>query len=149
MSGSVVVKLAPEKLNLKNAKQFLSEVEPLLNRHKTQLVLDLGQVRYMDAAGIEMLLHCLARAMKHGGDIKLAALTPQAAALLELTGSDRLFEIYEQTSDAVLSFSCFLPHAMKPPAVRRRPEKTAIVSLVLFSAASTNTQASEEDAHAA
>jgi hypothetical protein len=52
MSDAVVVKLAPEKLNLKNAKQFLSEVEPFLNRHRTQLVLDLCQVR-RQAGGLD------------------------------------------------------------------------------------------------
>jgi hypothetical protein len=74
----------------------------------------LSQVRQLDAAGIDMLLHCMSEVMKRDGDLKLAALSPQAAAVLELTRTDRLFEIYVTSTDAVRSFSYFLPNAMRP-----------------------------------
>ena len=60
-----------------------------------------------------MLLECMADVMKYDGDLKLAALSPQAAVVLELTRADRLFEIYDTVSDAVRSFSGFLPNAMR------------------------------------
>ena len=52
-------------------------------------------------------------AMKRDGDLKLAALSAQAAVVLELTRTDRLFEIYDNAADAVRSFSGFLPNAMR------------------------------------
>ena len=63
-----------------------------------------------------MLLHCMSEAMKRDGDLKLAAVSPQAATVLELTRADRLFEIYETSTDAVRSFTCFLPNAMRQNA---------------------------------
>ncbi len=60
-----------------------------------------------------MLLECMADVMKSDGDLKLAALSPPAAVVLELTRADRLFEIYDTVSDAVRSFSGFLPNAMR------------------------------------
>jgi hypothetical protein len=60
-----------------------------------------------------MLLQCMAEVMKRDCDLKLAAVSPQAAVVLELTRTDRFFEIYETWSDAVKSFSRFVPSAMR------------------------------------
>ena len=113
-SRPVVVKRMPDRINHRQAKLFLREVQPFLICDRPQVVFDLSQVRQLDAAGIDMLLHCMSEVMKRDGDLKLAALSPQAAAVLELTRTDRLFEIYATSTDAVRSFSYFLPNAMRP-----------------------------------
>lgn len=112
----VVVKRVPERLNMKQARAFLSEVQPMLRSDRPQMVFDCSLVKQMDAAGVEMFLFCLAEVMKRDGDLKLAALSAQAAVVLEMTRTDRLFEIYDSSSDAVLSFSRFLPANLKQPA---------------------------------
>ena len=112
-SRPVVVKHMPERINLKQAKEFLREVQPFLKSDRPQIVFDFGNVRQMDAAGVDMLLHCMGEAMKRDGDVKLASLSPHAAVILEMTRTDRLFEVYETSSDAVRSFSGFLPNAMR------------------------------------
>jgi anti-sigma B factor antagonist len=113
----VVVKRIPERLNLKQARAFCRQIQPILNSDRPQIVFDCSQVKRIDAAGVEMLLECLSHIMRRDGDIKLAALSPQMAVLLEMTRTDRLFEIYETCSDAVLSFSRFLPCAVKHPGL--------------------------------
>ncbi len=112
-SRPVVVKRVPEKLNLRQARQFQQEVRPFLSVDRPQLVFDLSAVRQLDSAGVDMLLQCMAQASKRDGDVKLASLSPQAAVVLELTRTDRLFEIYETATDAVTSFSSFLPNAVR------------------------------------
>lgn len=107
------MKRIPERLNSPAAKKFLNEVEPFLRSDRPQLVFDLSQVKQMDAAGVDMLLHCLNETMKRDGDVKLASLSPQAAVVLEMTRTERLFEIYQNSADAVRSFSSFLPNALK------------------------------------
>lgn len=109
----VVVKRMPEKLHLREARVFFREVQPLIASDRPQLVFDLSQVKMLDATGVDMLLECMAEVMKRDGDLKLAALSPPAAVVLEMTRTDRLFELYETCSDAVLSFSRFLPGAMR------------------------------------
>jgi anti-sigma B factor antagonist len=103
----------PQRLNLRAAREFLQDVQPSLDVDRPQLVFDLSQVQQLDAAGVEALLYCMSEAHKRDGDLKLAALSPQAAVMLELTRTERLFEIYETTADAVRSFSGFLPNAMR------------------------------------
>lgn len=117
-SRPVVVKRVPDHLNLKQARTFLREVQPFITSDRPQVVFDCSQIRQMDAAGVDMLLQCMAEVMKRDGDLKLASLSPQAAVVLELTRTDRLFEIYETSTDAVRSFTSFLPNALKhPPAL--------------------------------
>jgi anti-sigma B factor antagonist len=112
-SKPVIVKRMPDRLNQKQARMFLQEVQPFLNTDRPQLVFDCSQIQQMDAAGVDMLLRCMAEVMRRDGELKLAKLSPQAAVILELTRTDRLFEIYETSSDAVKSFQRFLPGAMK------------------------------------
>src|SRR5512146_1806591 len=114
-SRPVVVKRVPERLNLKQSRIFLQEVQPFLTADRPQIVFDCTQIRQMDAAGVDMLLQCMAEVTKRDGDLKLASLSPQAAVVLELTRTDRLFEIYETSADAVRSFTSFLPNALRHP----------------------------------
>jgi len=113
ISRPVVVKRMPEKMNLKQARKFQQEVQPFVNSDRPQIVFDMSQVRHIDAAGVDVLLQCMRAAVKHDGDLKLSALSPQAAVVLELTRTGRLFEIYENSTSAVKSFSSFLPNAMR------------------------------------
>ena len=113
ISRPVVVKRMPERMNLKQARKFLHEVQPFLNSDRPQLVFDMSQVRHIDAAGVDVLLHCMREAAKRDGDLKLAALSPQSAVVLELTRTGRLFEIYVNSTAAVKSFSSFLPNALR------------------------------------
>ena len=121
-SRPVVVKRMPERMTLPQARAFLREVQPFLNADRPQLVFDLSTVRQMDSAGVEMLLRCMDRAMQRDGDVKLAALSPQSAVVLELSRAARLFEIYDTSTDAARSFICFLPNTLRrnttlePPA---------------------------------
>jgi anti-sigma B factor antagonist len=113
MTRPVVVKHVPEKLGSKEARAFLREIQPLLTTDRPQIVFDLSNVRRVDAAGVEMLLDCMSEVMKRDGDLKLASLSPEAAVMLELTRTDRLFEIYQTAADAVRSFTRFMPYAMR------------------------------------
>jgi anti-anti-sigma factor len=109
----VVVKHVPEKLGAKESHVFFRDVQPLVTMDRPQIVFDLSRVRQFDAAGVEMLLECMSEVMKRDGDLKLASLSPEAAVILELTRTDRLFEIYRTAADAVRSFTRYMPHAMR------------------------------------
>jgi anti-sigma B factor antagonist len=111
----VVVKQLPEKLSVEQGRIFFREVEPFLKADRPRVVLDCSKVCHLDSAGIQVLLHCLEEAMKRNGDVKLAAIPPAAAKILELTTVDRLFEAFDNTSDAVNSFYQFPIPAFQQP----------------------------------
>jgi anti-sigma B factor antagonist len=124
-SRPVVVKRMPERMNQRGARDFLAQVQPLLNADRPQLVFDLSQVKQLDIAGVEVLLQCMRQAMKRDGDLKLAALSSPAAVVLEMTRADRLFEIYETSTDAVRSFSAFLPNTLRRPEYHSEEDRLA------------------------
>jgi anti-sigma B factor antagonist len=112
-SRPVVVKHLPERVNQRQARAFFREVQPLITVDRPQVVFDLSAVQQLDAAGVDMLLQCMSQVMKRDGDLKLAAVSAHAAVILELTRTERLFEIYNTAADAVRSFSRFIPAAMR------------------------------------
>jgi anti-sigma B factor antagonist len=128
----VVVKRMPETMNLKQARSFFKEVQPFVNSDRPQVVFDMSRVRHIDAAGVDVLLTCMKSIVRRDGDLKLAALSPQAAVVLELTRTGRLFEIYDTCSAAVKSFSSFLPNAIKHFYPHPAHEATSLVSPEAF-----------------
>ena len=101
----VVIKRVPEHLTSRQARSFWQEVQPLVTSDRPQLVFDMAPLKQLDAAGVDLLLRCMTEVMKRDGDLKLAAVSAEAAVILEITRTDRFFEIYETPSDAAVSFS--------------------------------------------
>ena len=125
-SRPVIVKRMPERVNTRTAREFMRDVQPFLTADRPQVVFDFSQVKQLDASGVEMLLHCMSEAHKRDGDLKLAALSAQASVVLELTRTERLFEIYDTSTDAARSFSGFLPNAMRQQLLHnKRPAAPA------------------------
>ena len=124
-SRPVLVKRMPAVMNLKESRAFLRELQSILRSDRPQIVFDLSQVKRLDAAGVEMLLHCMAEAMRRDGDVKLAAVSPQAMVVLEMTRTERLFEVYSTSTDAMRSFSAFLPNTVRRKDLQPQPQPLA------------------------
>jgi anti-sigma B factor antagonist len=105
ISGPIVVIQVPEALNTKEVHNFTQELRPLLESNRPRIVLDLSQVKSIDSAGIEVLLQGLEETLKRDGDLKLAALSPEAEVMLEMMRVARVFETFESCDDAVRSFN--------------------------------------------
>jgi anti-sigma B factor antagonist len=122
----VAVKQVPERLSVRQGRSFFREVESVLNTDRPRVVLDCSRVRHLDSAGIHVLLCCLEEAMKRNGDVKLASVPAGAAAILELTRVDHLFEAFDSTDEAVDSFHRFPTESFSPAHGREystlRPE---------------------------
>jgi anti-sigma B factor antagonist len=115
----VVVKQLPEQVKLGHIHGLMREIAPMFKQDRPRIVFDFSQVRQMDSAGVDMLLHCVEEASRRDGDLKLAAVCPESAIILELTRVDRLFEIFETVQDAVDSFDgSFHLHGRVEAAVR-------------------------------
>jgi anti-sigma B factor antagonist len=100
----VMVQNLPEKLTADTAERFLAEMEPMLDGKRPLVVFDFSDVRHFDGAGVAVLLRCLEEVLKRNGDLKLAAIPAPWIAVLEMAGVDRLFEMFENASDAADSF---------------------------------------------
>jgi anti-sigma B factor antagonist len=95
-SGRIV--LGDESANFRHlVKDLLTECK--------QIVLDLGEVTYIDSTGLGVLVGLLNLAQKVGGNIKLAQLKPRLIDVLGVTKLMTLFETFDRAEDAVHSFN--------------------------------------------
>lgn len=83
-------------------------METLLRIDQPHVVLDFRAVTHLDSAGVEALVHCLSAIVRRDGDLKLAALSLQAATILEVSRIGRLFEVFSTVEEAVRSFDVFV-----------------------------------------
>jgi len=95
----------PEQLHAVEARAFMQHVEPLLQADFPRIDFGCSQVRSLDGACIGMMLHCLEEAMKHDGNLKLAALSPESKAVLELLREARVLQAFASSDDAVRGFN--------------------------------------------
>jgi anti-sigma B factor antagonist len=80
------------------------EITKLLAEDKKKLVLDLGEVSYMDSAGVGELVSVYTSVKNRGGELKLAALTKKIKDLLSITQLMTIFDTYETPEEAIASF---------------------------------------------
>jgi anti-sigma B factor antagonist len=116
-SEAVIVMEVPARLNQAEAEALLGRLQPLLKRDRARIVLDYSQVRYVDSAGLEVLSRCVQEALRRNGDLKLAAVSPASRVILEFILTERLFETFETTGEAVQSFHPIPSHSIP----QRRP----------------------------
>ena len=77
----------------------------LIEEGKSQFLLNLSGVTHIDSSGLGELVSCHVSAGSRGGVIKLAHLTEQLEELLEITKLRTVFDIYDDESKALSSFT--------------------------------------------
>jgi anti-sigma B factor antagonist len=112
-----MMKQFPQDLSLRQTKKFLDEVKKEMKVERPRLVLDCSHMRQVDNSVLYLLICCLEEAIKHNGDIKLAALPPVVANKLSTTGVSRLFEIFNTPAEAMNSFNQSSLDALSPTLI--------------------------------
>ena len=80
------------------------KISELLAAGKTRIVLDLGEVDYVDSTGLGTLVISYTQVQKAGGALTLARLNRRNVELLALTRLHTVFEVFADDTDAVNSF---------------------------------------------
>ena len=100
----VTVMQLPKRLGAREGRSFLRAIEHRMNVERPCLVLDCSNISQLDNSAVHLLLCCLEEAMKRNGDVKLAGVPLMTEVVPGLTGTSRLFEIFDTTADAINSF---------------------------------------------
>ncbi len=79
-------------------------VHDLLSKGQKKILLNLGEVNYIDSSGIGELVTAFTAAKKQGGELKLLNLTKKAHDLLQITKLYTVFDVKDDEAAAVKSF---------------------------------------------
>src|SRR6185437_10656482 len=106
----------------------------LLRPGACRLVIDMSAVRYADASGLAVLVSTQRRAVLLGGGLRLAALRPEVAGVLTVTGLSRHLAAYPTVRAAVAD---------------RKPDLTVMAAAALTAPAQAEASADSGELHAA
>ena len=77
----------------------------LVQQGQKKVLLNLGEVSYVDSAGLGEIVQSYATVTKNGGSLKLVNVTKRIKDLLSITKLLTVFETFESENEAVRSFS--------------------------------------------
>ncbi len=80
-------------------------IRDLLNKGAKHILLNLGDVSYMDSSGLGELVSAYTSVKNAGGELKLLNLTKKVHDLLQITKLYTVFDVKDDEASAVASYS--------------------------------------------
>lgn len=77
----------------------------MVGKGQKKILLNLGDVTYIDSSGIGELVSGFTTVANQGGQLKLLKLTKRVKDLLQITKLYTVFEVHEDEAEAIRSFS--------------------------------------------
>ncbi|HEX5731586.1 MAG TPA: STAS domain-containing protein [Blastocatellia bacterium] len=84
--------------------QIKDRIKDLLADGQRSILLNLGDVSYMDSAGLGALISGYTTVKREGGQLKLVNLTKRIKDLLAITKLITVFDTYENENEAIESY---------------------------------------------
>jgi anti-sigma B factor antagonist len=104
--GPITVLDVSGRITLGDGNVMLREiVRDLSEKGQKAIVLNLGEVNYIDSSGVGELVKAHTTIRNQGGKLKLASLTKRVHDLLEMTRLSAVFDIQKDEASAIESFS--------------------------------------------
>ncbi len=104
--GDVAVVDVSGRITLGEGSSNLREgIRELLSKGNRKILLNLGEVSYIDSSGIGELVSGYTSVANQGGKLKLLNLTKRVRDLLQITKLYTVFEVYDDEASAVRSFA--------------------------------------------
>ena len=104
--GDVIVIDATGRITLgEGASTFRDLIRDLATKGDKKLLVNLGDVSYIDSSGIGEMVSGFTTVTNHGGQLKLLSLSKRVKDLLQITKLYTVFEVFDDEAAAVRSFS--------------------------------------------
>ena len=85
--------------------QLREAIRDIIGKGSKKILLDLGDVNYIDSSGLGELVSAFTTAKNQGATLKLLNLTKKVHDLLQLTKLYTVFDIYDDEAHAISSFT--------------------------------------------
>jgi len=111
--GGVTVLDIVGKLTIDEAAEHLKDkINSLITQGRTQVVLNLAKVPYIDSGGLGQLIASFGSVKRNGGTMKLLHVNSKNHDLLSITSLVTVFETFDSEDQAVRSFKSAAPTAL-------------------------------------
>ncbi|HTT32577.1 MAG TPA: STAS domain-containing protein [Methylomirabilota bacterium] len=84
---------------------FRESITRLLKQGRTQMLLNLKELQYLDSSGIGELARSYVSVVKQGGQMKVVGLSPKVDEVLKITQLYQVFPEFPTEEEAMQSFS--------------------------------------------
>ena len=84
--------------------QIRDAIRDLIGKGQKRILVDLGEVNYIDSSGLGELVSAYTTVKNQGASLKLLKLTRKVHDLLQLTKLYTVFDIYDDEASAIASF---------------------------------------------
>ena len=100
----VIIHAGPARLMYPSLSEFSTLVTGELAGGARKVVIDLGNVEYLDSAAIGCLMDIYRQSTAAGGTVKLAGVQKRVETMLTLTGANEFLEMHADAAAAIRSF---------------------------------------------
>jgi anti-sigma B factor antagonist len=104
VNGIVVIGLTGRLTMGEPCAAIRDEVRDEMGQGNHKILLDLGEVTYIDSAGLGELTHAYASVKNRGGELKLVKLTKRVHDLMQITKLYTVFDVHDDEKKAIASF---------------------------------------------
>jgi anti-sigma B factor antagonist len=104
--GDVTVVDVAGRITLGEGSSALREtLREIVGKNQKKILLNLGEVTYIDSSGIGELVSAFTTVTNAGGQLKMLNLTKRVKDLLQITKLYTVFDVHEDEAHAVRSFA--------------------------------------------
>jgi len=104
-NGVTIIDLSGQITLGEASASLRDEVRDQLGHGSDKIVLNLGEVTYIDSAGLGELTGSYTSVKNRGGALKLLHLTKRVHDLMQITKLYTVFDVYDDEKQAVASFA--------------------------------------------
>lgn len=102
VKGATVITLAGD-IDLHHVPQIHPVLLREVDKKPSVLVIDLGDVGYMDSSGVGVLVQVFQRVKAYRGKLRLARMGPRVRSIFEITKLDKYFALRDSVEAALES----------------------------------------------
>ena len=103
--GDITVLDLKGKMTLGEGDELLKDkINSLMNQGRGKILMNLGEVPYIDSAGLGEIVRTYTTVSRQGGTMKLVNLTKRITDLLAITKLLTVFETYDNEAEALKSY---------------------------------------------
>jgi anti-sigma B factor antagonist len=97
--GSTVIAVGGE-IDVYTAPRLREKLISLVESGRYRLIVDMGEVEFLDSTGLGVLVGGLKRVRAHDGWIDLVCTQGRILRIFRITGLNKVFDIYDTVADA-------------------------------------------------